>query len=68
MRNMLRPEAQSILMTVPYASGILSVPVAVLLNVERGDRFVLGPEILIVQSAGRDATGTAWRVACLREE
>ena len=54
--------------SVITATDILSVPVAVLPSVERGDRFVLGPEILIVQSARRDATGTAWRVACQREE
>jgi hypothetical protein len=54
--------------SVITATDMLSVPVAVLPSIERGDRFVLGPEILIVQSARRDATGTAWRVACQREE
>jgi hypothetical protein len=54
--------------SVIIATDIVSVPVAVLPDIEHGDRFVLGPEILIVQSARRDATGTAWRVACQREE
>lgn len=54
--------------SVITATDILSVPVALLPDIERGDRFALGPEILIVQSARRDATGTAWRVACQREE
>lgn len=54
--------------SVITATDILSVPVAGLADIARGDRFLLGPEILIVQSARRDATGTAWRVACQREE
>lgn len=54
--------------SVITATDILSVPAAVLPNIERGDRFLLGPDTLIVQSARRDATGTAWRVACQREE
>jgi hypothetical protein len=53
--------------SVITATDMLSVPVAVLPSIERGDRFVLGADTLIVQSARRDATGTAWRVACQRE-
>ena len=48
------------------ATDILSAPVAVLPSVEPGDRFLIGDDVLTVQSALRDASGTAWRIACQR--
>jgi hypothetical protein len=50
------------------ATDILSVPVAILPDIQPGDRFEIGGDVLTVQSALRDATGTAWRVACQRGE
>jgi hypothetical protein len=50
------------------ATDILSVPVAVLPSVQAGDRFWIAGDILTVQSALRDATGIAWRLACQRGE
>lgn len=50
------------------ATDILSVPVAVLPDIQPGDRFWIGGDILTVQSALRDASGTAWRLACQRGE
>jgi hypothetical protein len=42
--------------------------VAVLPDIQPGDRFWIGGDSLTVQSALRDASGTAWRIACQREE
>jgi len=50
------------------ATDILSVPVAVLPDIQAGDRFWIGGDSLTVQSALRDASGTAWRIACQRQE
>jgi len=50
------------------ATDILSVPVGVLPDIQPGDRFWIGGDSLTVQSALRDATGTAWRIACQRGE
>jgi hypothetical protein len=48
------------------ATDILSVAIAVLPDVAAGDRFALGPDLLTVTHAERDASGTAWRVLCQR--
>ena len=48
------------------ATDILSVGIAVLPDLAAGDSFVLGPDLLTVTHAERDASGTAWRVLCLR--
>jgi hypothetical protein len=50
------------------ATDVLSVPVAVLPDIQPGDRFLISGDTLTVQSALRDASGTAWRIACQREE
>lgn len=48
------------------ATDILSVAIAVLPDLAAGDSFALGPDLLTVTHAERDATGTAWRVLCQR--
>lgn len=48
------------------ATDILSVPIAALPNLAAGDTLTVGPDLLTVTSATRDATGTAWRVLCQR--
>lgn len=48
------------------ATDILSVPIAVLPDLAAGDSFTLGPDLLTVSHAERDASGTAWRVLCRR--
>jgi hypothetical protein len=48
------------------ATDILSVAIAVLPNLAAGDSFALGPDLLTVTHAERDASGTAWRVLCQR--
>lgn len=48
------------------ATDILSVAIAVLPNLAAGDSFALGPDLLTVSHAERDASGTAWRVLCQR--
>ncbi|MBX6744577.1 MAG: hypothetical protein IRY87_21305 [Acetobacteraceae bacterium] len=48
------------------ATDILSVAIAVLPDLAAGDRFALGPDLLTVSHAERDASGTAWRVFCQR--
>ena len=35
-------------------------------RLEPGDTFTIGPELLTVDSAERDAAGVAWRVLCRR--
>ena len=48
------------------ATDILSIAIAVLPDLGAGDSFVLGPDLLTVTHAERDASGTAWRVLCQR--
>lgn len=48
------------------ATDILSVAIAVLPDLAAGDSFALGPDLLTVTHAERDASGTAWRVLCQR--
>ncbi|PWS36228.1 hypothetical protein DFH01_13635 [Falsiroseomonas bella] len=48
------------------ATDILSVATAVLPDLTAGDSFGLGPDLLTVTHAERDASGTAWRVLCQR--
>ena len=48
------------------ATDILSVPILVLPTLAAGDTLTVGPDLLTVTSATRDATGTAWRVLCQR--
>jgi hypothetical protein len=47
-------------------TDILTVPLAALPAIEPGDSFTLGPDLLMVDSAERDAAGIAWRVLCRR--
>jgi hypothetical protein len=47
-------------------TDILSVAIAALPDLAAGDSFALGPELLTVTHAERDASGTAWRVLCQR--
>ena len=48
------------------ATDILSVAIAVLPDLAVGDSFAIGPDLLTVTHAERDASGTAWRVLCQR--
>ena len=48
------------------ATDILSVAIAVLPDLAAGDSFAIGPDLLTVSHAERDASGTAWRVLCQR--
>jgi len=48
------------------ATDILSVAIATLPDLAAGDSFALGPDLLTVTHAERDASGTAWRVLCQR--
>ncbi|MBR0670739.1 head-tail joining protein [Neoroseomonas soli] len=48
------------------ATDILSIAITVLPDVAAGDSFALGPDLLTVTHAERDASGTAWRVLCQR--
>ena len=48
------------------ATDILSVAIATLPDLVAGDSFALGPDLLTVTHAERDASGTAWRVLCQR--
>ncbi|MFN7174987.1 MAG: hypothetical protein ACK4MT_09860, partial [Thermaurantiacus tibetensis] len=48
------------------ATDILSIAIAVLPGLAAGDGFALGPDLLTVTHAERDASGTAWRVLCQR--
>lgn len=48
------------------ATDILSVGIAVLPDLTAGDSFAIGPDLLTVTHAERDASGTAWRVLCQR--
>nr|WP_255569017.1 hypothetical protein [Neoroseomonas alba] len=48
------------------ATDILSVAIAALPDLAAGDSFAIGPDLLTVTHAERDASGTAWRVLCQR--
>lgn len=48
------------------ATDILSVAIAQLPDLAAGDSFAIGPDLLTVTHAERDASGTAWRVLCQR--
>ena len=48
------------------ATDILSFAIATLPDLAAGDAFALGPDLLTVTHAERDAFGTAWRVFCQR--
>lgn len=48
------------------ATDILSIAIATLSDLAAGDIFALGPDLLTVTHAERDASGTAWRVLCQR--
>lgn len=48
------------------ATDILSVAMADLPDLAAGDSFALGPDLLTVTHAERDAAGIAWRVLCQR--
>lgn len=48
------------------ATDMLSAPIAALPTLAAGDTLTIGPDLLTVTSATRDATGTAWRVLCQR--
>ncbi len=48
------------------ASDILAVAIATLPNLSAGDTFAIGPNLLTVTHAERDAAGVAWRVFCQR--
>jgi hypothetical protein len=52
--------------SVIQASDVLTVAIAVLPSVEADDSFALGPDLLTVTHAERDAAGIAWRVFCRR--
>jgi hypothetical protein len=52
--------------TFIQATDVLTVPIAVLPDIQPGDVLSIGAEILTVQHAERDATGVAWRVPCQR--
>jgi hypothetical protein len=52
--------------TLVQATDVLTVPIAVLPDVQAGDVFALGAEILTVQHAERHAAGVTWRVLCQR--
>ncbi len=51
---------------IQQATDILSVAVATLPDLAAGDTFALGPDVLTVTHAERDAAGVAWRVLCHR--
>ena len=48
------------------ATDILSVAIAALPDLAADDTFTLGPDLLTVTHAERDAAGIAWRVLCQR--
>lgn len=52
--------------SVLRATDVLTVGIALLAAVEAGDTFAIGPDLLTVDSAERDAAGVAWRVLCRR--
>jgi hypothetical protein len=45
---------------------VLTVAIAALPAIEPGDTFTVGPDLLTVDSAERDAAAVAWRVLCRR--
>ena len=52
--------------SVLRATDVLTVAIATLPAVEPGDTFTVGPDLLTVEVAERDAAGVAWRVLCRR--
>ncbi|WP_135470744.1 head-tail joining protein [Crenalkalicoccus roseus] len=48
------------------ATDVLTVSVATLPAIEPGDTVTIGPDLLTVDSAERDAAGVAWRMLCRR--
>jgi hypothetical protein len=52
---------------VIQATDVLTVAVADLPGLAPGDTFAIGPDVLVVTHAERDAIGVAWRVHCRRE-
>jgi hypothetical protein len=52
--------------TLVQATDVLAVAVAALPAIAAGDTFALGPDLLTVQHAERDAAGVAWRIHCRR--
>lgn len=52
---------------VIQATDVLTVAVADLPDLAAGDSVTVGPDVLIVTHAERDAIGVAWRVYCRRE-
>ena len=48
------------------ATDVLSVATAALPAIAAGDSFAIGPDLLTITYAERDASGTAWRVFCQR--
>jgi hypothetical protein len=52
---------------VIQATDVLTVAVADVPDLAAADTFAIGPDVLIVTHAERDAIGVAWRVFCRRE-
>ncbi|WP_270933380.1 head-tail joining protein [Falsiroseomonas oryzae] len=52
--------------TLVQATDVLTVRVDSQPDIQAGDVFALGAEVLTVQHTERDATGVAWRVLCQR--
>jgi hypothetical protein len=52
--------------SVLRATDVLTVAIAALPGLAAGDTFQIGPDLLTVDSAARDAAGVAWRVLCQR--
>jgi hypothetical protein len=52
--------------SVLRATDVLTVSIALPPAIEAGDTFTIGPDLLTVDSAERDAAGVAWRVLCRR--
>jgi hypothetical protein len=48
------------------ATDVLTVPVVVLSDIQPGDVFAVGADLLTVQHAERDTAGVAWLVLCQR--
>ena len=52
---------------VIQATDVLTVAVADVPSLATGDSVTIGPDVLTVTHAERDALGVAWRVYCRRE-
>ncbi|HEV7266495.1 MAG TPA: hypothetical protein VGN83_16470 [Falsiroseomonas sp.] len=48
------------------ATDVLTVGLALLPAIEADDTFIIGADLLTVDSAEQDAAGVAWRVLCRR--